>query len=320
MKFLYTALFLLTLSHSFAQKQNVYYFKGNGNYVDNPDSCDYYRIVKFPDSASFLYDVAEFYKHGEKKLTGKSTTLNPTYLDGQCIEFYKNGAQYATIHYKNGVLLGLAQYFYPNGKLSEVRMYPDTGDRYNLLNENYLIKENYDAGGNPLVIDGNGYYKGCDSVFNDIVEEGAVKGGKKDGEWKGVYLKTQIAFIEKYNDGKFASGTATYGDGTSSNYTGSRSTVPQFEGGINALSAFLGKNIRYPREEQKKGIHGIVVLSFWLEKDGTVNDVLVVKSVSPALDSEASRVLSKSPLWTPGIMFGRPVRVAYSIPITFALN
>ena len=64
-------------------------------------------------------------------------------------------------------------------------------------------------------------------------------------------------------------------------------------------------------------IHGRVIVSFVVEKDGRVTEVRVVKGLSSDVDKEAVRVVSASPKWHPGIQNGKPVRVAYTLPIQF---
>ena len=262
MKLSITAILLVMCCCCFGQKQHTYYLKNNGAAAENSDSADYVRIVTDPTAPSVLYTVIEFFKHGEKKLSGKSSTLNPVSFEGQCVEYFKNGANYAILNYKGGLRLGTGSYYYPNGKLCEVREYPDTGNRYNLLNENFLIKETYDSLGAPLVKNGNGYYKSYNSGLNDIVEEGTVRNSKKDSLWKGADTKKGITFIENYKAGVLINGIATYGDGSTSTYTGARSMVPQFEGGLKGWAKFLSTNIHYPRQERKDGVQGTVILGF----------------------------------------------------------
>jgi TonB family protein len=78
-------------------------------------------------------------------------------------------------------------------------------------------------------------------------------------------------------------------------------------------------NLKYPDDAKKKGIEGKVLVSFVIEKDGTLTVIKVIKSVSPDLDAEAIRVIARSPKWVPGIQNGRPVRVKYSVGVIFAL-
>ena len=94
----------------------------------------------------------------------------------------------------------------------------------------------------------------------------------------------------------------------------------QFPGGTDQLIKFLSENIKYPVECEKQGIQGRVVLLILINKDGSVTDIKVAKSVHPLLDAEAVRVASSMPRWQPATKDGQPVRIRYSLPITFSLN
>lgn len=94
----------------------------------------------------------------------------------------------------------------------------------------------------------------------------------------------------------------------------------QFPGGTEQLIKFLSENIKYPVECEKQGIQGRVVLLILIDKDGSVTDIKVAKSVHPLLDAEAVRVASSMPHWQPATKDGQPVRIRYSLPITFSLN
>ena len=95
--------------------------------------------------------------------------------------------------------------------------------------------------------------------------------------------------------------------------------VPEFPGGPNGLGSYLMKTIRYPKEEREKGIQGRVIATFVVEPDGSLSDIKILRGVSKGLDDESLRVLSLSPKWKPGYQNQRPVRVQYSIPISFTL-
>ncbi len=96
--------------------------------------------------------------------------------------------------------------------------------------------------------------------------------------------------------------------------------VPEFPGGVAALMAYLRKNIKYPAICRENNIQGKVIVTFVVNKDGSIVDVEVAKGVNPALDKEAVRVISQMPNWTPGRQLGRAVRVRYSVPVSFRLN
>lgn len=95
---------------------------------------------------------------------------------------------------------------------------------------------------------------------------------------------------------------------------------PEFPGGSEALLAFLRENIKYPSICRENGIQGRVLVGFTVEEDGSISDIEVVKSVNPLIDKEAIRVISIMPNWKPGQLSGKPVRVHYTVPITFRLN
>ncbi|MBR6974904.1 MAG: TonB family protein [Bacteroidales bacterium] len=93
----------------------------------------------------------------------------------------------------------------------------------------------------------------------------------------------------------------------------------EFEGGQQALMTWLSQNMQYPEEAQKDNAQGRVIVSFIVNKDGSIDEVKVMKSIHPALDEEAARVVKSMPKWTPGKKDGKPVRVRYSLPISFRM-
>lgn len=96
--------------------------------------------------------------------------------------------------------------------------------------------------------------------------------------------------------------------------------MPQFPGGPQALFEYLSKNIKYPVVAEENGVQGRVIVTFIVELDGSVTNPKVVKSVDPSLDKEALRVVKSMPYWIPGRQNGSPVRVKYTVPVTFRLQ
>ena len=93
--------------------------------------------------------------------------------------------------------------------------------------------------------------------------------------------------------------------------------MPSFPGGQSALFDFMAKNIKYPKGAEDYGIQGRVILTFIVKKDGSLSDVRVAKSVDPALDKEAVRLVKSMPKWNPGIHKGKYVNVKFTLPVTF---
>jgi periplasmic protein TonB len=93
---------------------------------------------------------------------------------------------------------------------------------------------------------------------------------------------------------------------------------PEFPGGMAALYKFLKDNIKYPRQALEDEISGTVYLSFVVNRDGSITDIVPMNKVYGGLDKEAIRVVGLMPKWKPGMMGHETVRVKYSIPVKFA--
>lgn len=95
---------------------------------------------------------------------------------------------------------------------------------------------------------------------------------------------------------------------------------PDFPGGMGQMYKYLQNNTKYPDMEFDAGIQGKVYVEFVVAADGSVNNVRVVRGVSPGLDKEALRAVRSMPKWTPGKMNGKPVKVRFTIPVDFKLK
>ncbi|PKP08685.1 MAG: energy transducer TonB [Bacteroidetes bacterium HGW-Bacteroidetes-4] len=95
---------------------------------------------------------------------------------------------------------------------------------------------------------------------------------------------------------------------------------PVFPGGFSALIRTISKHIEYPEIAKETGTKGRVFVNFVVNQQGKVEQVKVIRGVDPLLDREAARVISNLPDWTPGKQRGKPVKVAFTVPINFQLN
>ncbi len=95
---------------------------------------------------------------------------------------------------------------------------------------------------------------------------------------------------------------------------------PEFEGGFEALTAFLVKNMRYPSSARKMGVEGTVHVSFLVSKTGTISEVKVLRGIMAECDKEAIRVVESMPAWKPGKQNGHNVHVRLVMPLKFRLN
>ena len=95
---------------------------------------------------------------------------------------------------------------------------------------------------------------------------------------------------------------------------------PEYNGGFASLMKFLGENIRYPNIAKENGDQGKVVLTFVVEKDGSISNIKIIKSVSKECDAEAIRVVKLTPKWKPAKQNGKLVRFQFILPIAFRLQ
>ena len=96
--------------------------------------------------------------------------------------------------------------------------------------------------------------------------------------------------------------------------------MAEFPGGMEAMMKYLSENIKYPEQAKEKNIQGRVLVSFIVEKNGSISNVKVVKGIGNGCDEEAVRVISSMPKWKPGMQNGKKVRVNFAIPISFKLQ
>ena len=96
--------------------------------------------------------------------------------------------------------------------------------------------------------------------------------------------------------------------------------MPSFPGGTVALSKWISENLTYPAEAKDKNIEGRVIVGFVVEKDGSITNVSIKRSVDPLLDQEAMNLIKRMQKWNPGKQNNEPVAVNYNIPVVFKLN
>ncbi len=155
-----------------------------------------------------------------------------------------------------------------------------------------------------------------DYVYDGPQKQNPVKKGKKNTTIK---VGTQeIKVTEAPKDDKAATVTMNVVE-EEQNATDEKvfdvvENMPEFNGGAGALMQYLSHNIHYPEDTD---IQGRVIVSFVVDKDGSISNAQVVKSLHPSFDAEALRIINNMPKWIPGTQNGKPVNVKYAVPISF---
>ncbi len=96
-------------------------------------------------------------------------------------------------------------------------------------------------------------------------------------------------------------------------------TDPVFPGGQEGLAKYIQENIQYPIEAKEKSITGNVLVTFIVEKNGSVSNVKVLRDIGGGCGDEVVRIVKAMPRWKPGKQRGKPVRVQFNLPVNFSL-
>jgi len=97
--------------------------------------------------------------------------------------------------------------------------------------------------------------------------------------------------------------------------------MPVFPGGEIALNNFIKNNLKYDKDALKRGVQGLVVVQFVVDKTGAIKDPVVVKKLAPELDAESIRVVNRMPKnWQPARQEGKPVSFRFTLPIRFSFQ
>jgi len=138
-----------------------------------------------------------------------------------------------------------------------------------------------------------------DAVVSTVSEEGSANGTILKSEWR----EEQAGSL----------------DGNEVVYT-SIEQMAQFPGGESELLKYISKNLIYPAKDLENNVQGKVVLRFVVSKTGLVNNVEIIRSLTPTSDNEAIRVVRSLPRFIPGKQNGVNVSVWYILPISYKLE
>lgn len=268
----------------------------------------YYRVIEDYYTQKTLYKVSDYYKSGAVQMIGFSTVRDELKKEGQFVYYYENGNKQAVSYYKKEMPTGQKFEWYENGnkKLTGEYVINEDDRIYPILK----INQYWDKNDVQKVIDGNGdYEENTDNSF----AFGKVLNGLKVGEWKGSDIKTKITFTETYNNGILAAGVSKDSMNVLYSYH-VISIKPKPRKGLEHFYKYIGKNFRFSKAAENQG--GKIILYFIIEKDGSVSDVTVRKSVGFGMDEEAMRLVKNYPDWECGVIRGIKSRFSFTIPIS----
>ncbi|TJZ61465.1 TonB family protein [Sphingobacterium olei] len=314
-------LFLCFSTPLSAQETIVTYIKKNGGNTPHKDSAAYTSILRLLPNESGLYELNDYYATGDLKRHGWVKTIDPRRLrfEGLVETYYDNGILEATVYYADDKLIDTAKRYYRNGVLRESRVYlasMETPNEFLFTEMNSRLVYYADSMGNVQVRDGNGEIE--IATNNTDIERGNYTAGRREGRWEGTFQKAKYRFEEWYENGILTKGMTTDSLGNQHTYQ-ERDIQPEYPGGIQKLRTFIAQNYRYPPRAIQAKVVGQVVISFVVDKTGSVTDFEIVDDLGYGTGAVGIDVIKKAQDWIPGNQRGIPVRVKYSLPIRLNL-
>lgn len=301
---------------SIAQQHITTYHNNKDAVMKDKEKAAYTRIMKVNPSNPAQYILAEHYANGNMRRVGIVTSIEEKpKFEGNMITYYENGNKKSDENYQQNQLLGNATYYYQNGQLrKDVHFLPSTNNNKTpfALEDRMFVKSYHDSLGNPLVKEGNGYVK--EQINSYDSEEGNYKEGRRDGIWRGTFLKGKYHFEEIYRRGKLQKGTSTDSVGNELSYT-EKVVQPTFPGGMTELYNYIKKNYHLPSEAKKQKINGTLTVSFVIDANGKPSNAKIIKDLGYGTGQEAISMIYKHPHWIPGTIRGVPASVSYRLPI-----
>ncbi|EOR96146.1 TonB [Arcticibacter svalbardensis MN12-7] len=304
-----------------AQNEKItYYINKKGQEVKHLDSAAFIRVIQVPDSGSANFSLYEYYPDKTKKTVGYVSQYQPKLIyQGELVSYYKNGKTNEIFNYVNGKLKGNSFEYYENGQLKQSGTYDEGANSKvpgSLTQVSFFkLIDYFDSTGVQMIKSGDGYLKQYNA--KNFGDEGYYKNGLKNAEWKGRC--SSGSYTENYAQGVFTEGVALWADGSEHKYD-KVEAMPEYRGGMRSFYAYVGKNYVYPPLARKAGVQGRLLLSFVVQKDGSLTDIVLLKDIGLGTGEEALRLLRESPDWQPGLQHGMPVRVAYVLPIMLNLG
>jgi TonB family protein len=341
-----TIIALLIVGDLHSQSRRLYYNKYWELTV--PDSAWYYRDCEIDTiNRTFSGSFIDYYADGVKQMEGSYISGKKS---GAFSSWFHNGQLESRGNFVDKIQTGIWKYYYPDGRdRQEVRF---DGGGFTVISFYDSTGRQTVAGGTGHWYE---YYEEY-NLDGLLLNEGDFTNGKKDGDWATAFNGI-IIVKEKFNKGKFRSGVQMDGKATRTlQFEVNNKLLPhykfsitekwqkdknpktgeqypflffgetrrvlvehpaEFPGGMGAMYKFIEENRVIPKAARKSGVNGRVMVSFNIDKDGTISNVAVAEGLGYGCDEEAVRIVSKFPKWKPGFQNGKAVKSKFILPIKF---
>ena len=297
---------LLTAQNEYSRKIYLDSLFNESNEINHV----YFRLVDDYYKKQLTYKMVDFYKSGAKYAEGYSKSNSYRNSIGEEIRYYETGNKKESTRYGDEGKAGPYSSWYEDGSDQTIGFHILTG-KDNSKISTLKIDQFWSADKTQTVKDGNGFYE----LSNEEgTNKGEIKDGFKEGIWSGTDAKYKYRYTEKYVNGKLTAGVSTDRDSIKHIYHDVE-VKPEYNGGVAEFYKYVAKNFKVP---DISGLQGKLFISFVVEKDGSLDDIKIIRSMGKQVDEEGYRILSTCPSWKPGEIRGIKVRVLYSLPIAIA--
>jgi len=316
----------------------IVYYNGSDEVVKDKNWATYYRKIFLGTDETV--GVLDYYQSGIRKMSGFFETKEMLTKVGHFIYYDHQGNKIREGNFENDEKVGEWQSWFASGSKISEGVYKD-GKMNGLWNgwyengarryEGVYINDKEDGEwfqwyGNDTLKNKGNYLAGKREGewklwFKDggIEQEGVYIEDKREGEWLFYFESGLVSATVEYENDKGLKVVFWNEEGVEVPFDGVLERDPEFKGGVKAMNQFISKKLYYPELAREQSIQGTVYIQFLVQKDGTLSEFEVLKSVHPLLDDEAMRVLKLMPRWTPGVSHNRIIDLEFIIPVNFRI-
>jgi TonB family protein len=251
--------------------------------VSDARHAAYYRTIEHKDDVIMARD---YFISGKIQMIAECSEVTPKLIfNGNVVWYYENGTKKSECSYKENEQIGLHTSYYENGAVKMKRLNtPGKKGRYiqymSPAGQELLIH------GNGTVLEESSATFECYTVIEDSIALATFNIDR-------VSRDTTFAVAEK---------------------------SAEFKGGLEGLARYLQATVKYPKQARRSGAQGTVLVAFIVDKDGTVKDSHIIRTVDPNCDAVALKAVSSMDRWTPAEHRGVPVKSRFVLPVKFRLT
>ncbi|CAD5253249.1 MULTISPECIES: energy transducer TonB [unclassified Imperialibacter] len=281
------------------------------------ETADYYRLKTPSISDPEMTMVEDYYMGGQLRMSGSFMLPKGNIKHGWFVYYFQNGKKSSEGNFEKGQRVGNWTYWHKNGVKKETRFFetPEPGKE---LSQSQKVIQLWDSTGLQLVTNGTGDYQS--SVEDEeYTIEGRLVNSDRDGEWFGRYENDSLFFREKYQQGVLISGVSYDSIGTEYHYK-ELVIQPEPSEGLPKFYSYISKNLKYPKSARRSRVEGNVFVQFFINEEGEIVDVEVLKGIGEGCDEAAKEVISGAPHWKPAMHRGQRIKVEMILPITFKIH